>query len=130
MYNNTTPNYNTQTGAISTGVWAYWNLIWDGSDMYTYKNGAQVGSGTTAANPIRRALRGTNYIGRSNWAADAYLNGAVDELRFKRFYQAGLAYSENNNYTNPQTYWLVGSPQEANYGPRFGFVIFQDPGII
>ena len=44
-----------------------------------YKNGQVVGSGTTAA--PRSVWRTLNYIGRSNWSADLYFQGNMDDVR-------------------------------------------------
>ena len=68
-------------------------------NVVIYKNGVQVGSGTTAVpNIVSRTL---SFIGRSNWTVDGYFDGSIDELsiynralrhdQIKAIYDAGSA---------------------------------------
>ncbi len=66
-----------------TGGWVHTCATWDAStNMYVYKNGTQTASKTdAAAGALSRVYRTTNYIGESNWAADAFFDGRMDELQ-------------------------------------------------
>lgn len=75
----------TQTGIsgpanLVAGRWYHVAVTVDGSgNARMYTDGVQVASGTlTGAANVSRTLC---YIGKSNWAADGYLNGTVDEMR-------------------------------------------------
>jgi hypothetical protein len=45
-----------------------------------YINGVQVGIATSMAYP-RSVQRSTNFLGRSNWEVDTYLNGGIKDFR-------------------------------------------------
>jgi hypothetical protein len=42
------------------------------------KNGVMVGSNTVYVPPV--AVRGSNYIGKSDWASDGYFQGDIAEI--------------------------------------------------
>jgi arabinan endo-1,5-alpha-L-arabinosidase len=70
----------TATGAIELNKWQHFAVT---SDVcgYTvvYKNGVPIKTGTTS--PPWHATRIYNYIARSNWSADAYYEGRLDDIR-------------------------------------------------
>ena len=49
--------------------------------MRLYQDGKLVAEGETSSLPSDLGVTDQNYIGRSQWTADAYYNGAIDELR-------------------------------------------------
>lgn len=72
-----------------------------------YLNGVAIGSAVaTALPPV--ATRSNNYIGRSNWSADAYLNGSIDELRiYSTARTADTIRNDRYNTVNPGDSTLV-----------------------
>lgn len=68
------------TGAIVLHQWQMFTATLDASgNVLLYKDGVQIASGTTAVpSNIQRV---NNYIGRSNWSADAYFEGRLDDVR-------------------------------------------------
>ena len=69
------------TAALPTGVWTHVAVTRSGSTGILYVNGAEVGRNSSMSlNPS--SLGNTmNYIGRSQYSADPYLNGSVDDFR-------------------------------------------------
>ena len=47
-----------------------------------FKNGQLVGTGTTSPTTVTRT---NNYIGRSNWSADDYYQGYMDDIRLYNY---------------------------------------------
>ncbi len=70
----------TAAGAISTGTWQHFAVTQTSSgSVVIYKNGAQVATGSTTV-PVN-VTRAANYLGRSNWSSNAYLDGMLDDVR-------------------------------------------------
>lgn len=68
--------------ALPTGEWHHLAVVLGPSDVVLYVDGQP--SGTSATIPLRPADLGNtpnNYIGRSQFSVDAYLDGAIDEFR-------------------------------------------------
>lgn len=64
---------------LPIGSWVQVAATLSGNTGCIYIDGALVATGTMQS-PLA-IVRTLNYIGRSNWAADAYLAGAVDDIR-------------------------------------------------
>ncbi len=80
------------TSALTTGVWHHVAVTLNGNTGILYLNGVPVG--TNNAMTLRPASLGSttnNYLGRSQYAADAYLDGQLDEFRI---YSVALSRSE------------------------------------
>lgn len=70
----------TATGAISLNTWQMFTVTVDASgNVKIYKNAQLIQTGTTAV--PQNVVRTRNYIGRSNWSADAYYQGSMDDVR-------------------------------------------------
>jgi prepilin-type N-terminal cleavage/methylation domain-containing protein len=69
----------TTSPALQTGRWAFVTGVLSGSTTSVYVDGLLVARG--AANPLNSVARTINYIGRSNWVADAYYSGLIDSVR-------------------------------------------------
>jgi hypothetical protein len=81
IYNNTTPGGTITSPTVQTGTntWSFMVYTFSGGVARIYKDGTQIASGSqTAPLPVLRTLC---YIGRSQWAGDAYANAAFDEFR-------------------------------------------------
>jgi hypothetical protein len=72
-----------------------------------YLNGVVIGTAVaTALPPV--TTRTNNYIGRSNWPADSYLNGSIDELRiYNTARNADTISNDRYNTVNPGDSSLV-----------------------
>jgi hypothetical protein len=76
----TTGNDNINSGqTLPLNQWVQLAAVQTGSTGILYMNGAQVA--TSANTPIASDIRNYNYIGRSNWVSDAYLDGKVSSLK-------------------------------------------------
>lgn len=72
----------TGTSALSAGTWSQVAVTLNGSLGILYLNGIPVG--TNSAMTLRPSNLGNtvnNYLGRSQYSGDAYLNAALDEFR-------------------------------------------------
>ncbi|HOM60274.1 MAG TPA: cellulase family glycosylhydrolase [Anaerohalosphaeraceae bacterium] len=68
--------------ALPTGVWTHVAVTISGGAGILYINGAEVGrNNSMSLTPDSLGDTTQNYIGRSQYAADPYLNGCVDEFR-------------------------------------------------
>lgn len=72
-------NVLTAPNALPTNTWNHVVYTFAGGGATLYINGQQVAQVVQPA-PVNIA-RTINYIGRSNWAADAYANARMDEFR-------------------------------------------------
>src|SRR5205814_4864677 len=69
-------------GPLPTGTWTHVAVVLNGSTGTFYVNGVQVGQNTSMTlNPSSLGATTQNYIGKSQFGADAYLNGRVDDFR-------------------------------------------------
>lgn len=67
--------------ALGTNTWVHVaGVIQTDRTMRLYVNGTQVATGT-ATGDVPVVNRTSNYLGKSNWSADALLNGAVADVR-------------------------------------------------
>lgn len=67
--------------ALQTGTWIHLaGVVGTDNSMRLYVNGDEVATGSTSTAPPT-VDRTSNYIGKSNWSADALLNGAVADIR-------------------------------------------------
>ena len=73
-------SYVRAANAIALNAWQFFAVTVDNrGNVRIYKNGQLLQSGATTAPPS--VWRTANYIGRSNWAADAYYQGDMDDFR-------------------------------------------------
>ncbi|BCU77169.1 LamG-like jellyroll fold domain-containing protein [Luteolibacter sp. LG18] len=70
------------SAALPTGAWTHVAVTLSGTTGTLYVNGVAVGTNTAMTlTPSSLGNTTQNYIGRSQFAADPYLNGSVDDLR-------------------------------------------------
>lgn len=68
------------SGALELNKWQFFAAVVDSEgNAVIYKDGQVVASGTTVCPPD--VLRRNNYIGKSNWSADDYYSGYMDDIR-------------------------------------------------
>jgi hypothetical protein len=78
--------------ALPTGQWVHVAVTLAGSTGSLYVNGSLVGSNTGMTHaPFRLGATGQNWIGRSQYGADPYFNGKIDDFRI---YQGALSAAE------------------------------------
>ena len=74
----------TAAGAIELNKWQHYTVtVNKNGAAVLYKNGQAVATGTTGT--ALNVYRAINYIGRSNWTADAYYQGSMDEIRLYNY---------------------------------------------
>lgn len=72
----------TGSAALPSGAWTHVAVTRSGGTGILYVNGAEVGRhGSMSLTPDSMGVTTQNYIGRSQYSADAYLDGRVDEFR-------------------------------------------------
>ncbi|HRV21253.1 MAG TPA: hypothetical protein P5324_11790, partial [Anaerohalosphaeraceae bacterium] len=72
------------TNAIELNKWQFFAAAVDADgNVKIYKNGQVVKTGKTAA--PRQLYRRNLFIGRSNWSADSYYQGAMDDIRLYNY---------------------------------------------
>jgi len=67
--------------AVATGIWTHIAVTLSGSLGTLYVNGTAVGTNSAMTlNPLSLGNATNNYIGKSQFSGDSYLNGLVDEF--------------------------------------------------
>lgn len=74
---------NTAAAAISLNQWQHFAVNVSGAQVRMFKNGALIYQGTLS-NTLASVARTSNFLGRSNWPADAAFKGMLDEPAFSR----------------------------------------------
>jgi regulation of enolase protein 1 (concanavalin A-like superfamily) len=69
------------TSALATGGWHHVAVTLNGATGTIYVDGQKVGSGGVNIRPSQLGVTTQNWIGRSQFSADPYLDGRVDEFR-------------------------------------------------
>lgn len=73
------------TAALPTGVWTHVAVTLAGATGTLYVNGVAVGTNTAMTTaPFRMSSTSQNWLGRSQYPADPYFNGLIDDLRIYR----------------------------------------------
>jgi len=99
------------TYTFPTGVWTHVALTQSGTTGTLYINGTSVG--TNAGLTLKPSNLGTttlNYVGRSQWSNDPYLNGTLDDFRF---YSQAMSAAEINALAHP----AAGAPAQLAVVP-------------
>ena len=103
-------NYNQQVvegPALPTGQWVHVAVTLSDRVAILYINGVEVGRNTGFfLQPLQLGETPANFIGRSQFPADPYLNGRIDDFRIYNYSLSGSA-----------IYGIWG--QSANRGPEF-----------
>ncbi|HOL32815.1 MAG TPA: LamG domain-containing protein, partial [Anaerohalosphaeraceae bacterium] len=73
----------TAAGAIALNEWQMFAVTADSfGHVKLFKNGQLIQTGSSAPSSVTRTR---NFIGRSNWSADAYYQGALDDIRIYNY---------------------------------------------
>ncbi|MEO5913773.1 MAG: LamG-like jellyroll fold domain-containing protein [Luteolibacter sp.] len=100
----TTAGYNNEKAIVSStalaaGSWAHIAVTLTGNTGRLYLNGDLVGTNATMTlSPSSLGNATLNYLGRSRYAADPYLNGALDDFRI---YSRALSAGEISAFAHP-----------------------------
>jgi hypothetical protein len=101
---------------ISLNQWDFYTATVDESGIMTiYKNGQQIAQKTDGFKP-NYILRTAQFIGKSNFSADGYFNGAMDDIRI---YNTALSATEILNLYDTQTLAV----ETENLNTNLGFYI-------
>ena len=76
-------NFDAQS-PLPVGLWTHVAVTLKGNVSTVYINGAVIGTGVVPVTPSQLGQTTQNWIGRSQYSADPYLNGIVDQ--FKIYY--------------------------------------------
>ncbi|MGC1376374.1 MAG: LamG-like jellyroll fold domain-containing protein, partial [Anaerolineales bacterium] len=89
-----------RSSVLTTGAWIHIAITRNGNTGTLYVNGASVATNTSMTlSPASLGATVNNWIGRSQFSGDPYLNGAIDEFRI---YNRALSAAEISTlYTNP-----------------------------
>lgn len=71
---------NINIGTITINTWYHIVLTFQSTDIKAYLNGNLITTITTAS-PVGGHTLNYNYLGKSNWSADALLNGSLNDFR-------------------------------------------------
>jgi hypothetical protein len=78
------------TSALPTGQWTHVAVTLSGGIGTLYVNGVAVGSNNSMTlTPASLGVTTNNYIGKSQWTTDPYLNGRVDDFRLYNYALSG-----------------------------------------
>lgn len=122
LYNNGVVHSRIDAGIYSTSDWVHIIMTWNNAaaTLDLYKNGAKVGSSTSASNWLRDAARAGCYLGRSyfNTTPTDVFDGYLDEIRIGNSVSssvyASVAY---NAQSSPETFIIYDSVVEKPVFP-------------
>lgn len=102
----------------NTGAWVHWAVVLNNatSTMTLYKNGAVLATanGTVTLTPQNLEASTTNYFGRSQYAADHYIDAKFDEFRISSVARpAGWITTSYNNQNTPSSFYTIGTEVTA-----------------
>jgi biopolymer transport protein ExbB len=102
----------------NTGAWIHWAVVLNNatSTMTLYKNGAVLAtaSGTVTNTPQSLEPSTVNYFGRSQYAADHYIDAQFDEFRISSSARsAGWITTSYNNQNAPSSFYTVSAEAAA-----------------
>lgn len=93
------------TTTITTGTWYHVAVRFNGSVATIYVNGVQVGQNSSMTlTPSSLGASWNNYFGRSQYSADPYLDGRLDDFRI---YNRALSASEIGELYGLQLHWKL-----------------------
>ncbi|MFM6842116.1 MAG: fibronectin type III domain-containing protein, partial [Candidatus Planktophila sp.] len=89
--------------------WNHWAIVLNGTTCLIYKNGNVVTNTSYTFLPTSNVSRSNVWLGRSNWVADAYLEGGIADIAF---YNRPLQFAEVQQLKEDQ----AGSTVKAGDG--------------
>jgi beta-xylosidase len=75
-------NESAVTGSVTSGQWHHYDVVFDGTTMRVYVDGVLLGENTALSATVSDLGSDlVGYLGRSLYSADAYFQGAYDNIR-------------------------------------------------
>ncbi len=116
------------TSALPTGTWTHVAVTKSGNTGRLYVNGAQVGQNTAMTlSPSSLGNTTQNWIGRSQYTGDPFLDGQVDDFRI---YNRALSAAEVQSLANPSGgtgpiawYQFEGNANDSSGNGRNGTLV-------
>ncbi len=94
---------------VSNNVWNHWVGIWNGTQIFLYKNGVQVNS--TSKSTIGTPSKTSDYIGADAADNQRYFNGSIDDVRIYNRSLSATEIEELYNETQPDTDPVLGTKE-------------------
>lgn len=103
---------NFEGGAIGTSGWQYATVVYDGTNVIGYINGAVVFSSAFSTN-IDNSIGEAVLLGtRADLTGTRFFEGILDELRISEAaHTAGWVATEYNNQSSPSTFYAFGEEE-------------------
>ncbi|UII34567.1 DUF2341 domain-containing protein [Fulvivirga ulvae] len=99
------------TNTTNTGSWIHWAVVLNNSasTMSIYRNGSLLGNATgVSLSPQDLEASTANYFGRSQYAADHYIDAKFDEFRISTTQRtAGWVATSYNNQNTPSSFYSI-----------------------
>ena len=116
--NNTNEQGPVSSNVTNTGAWMHWAVVLNNatSTMTLYKNGAVLATAAGTVTNAPQALEAStaNYFGRSQYAADHFIDAKFDEFRISSMARsAGWITTSYNNQNTPSSFYTVSSEVTA-----------------
>lgn len=115
VYNAAAASQVEAQNALSLDVWQFLVVTMDGSGSVSlYKNGMQLATGTVSVPNV--VIRTSNFIGESNWQADALFEGAMDEVKIYNYAMtadeiAEIYYQSEGEFCQEYPPWDLSGPE-------------------
>lgn len=105
------------TGALALDQWQHFALTVSGVAASIYRNGTLVASGNLSG-PVSNVRRLSNYLGRSNWGADEYFQGKLDQVEVSHWAHTANWYKLVYANQKPDQNLVVFTPP-STCSPKF-----------
>jgi hypothetical protein len=111
------------TGTLVAGQWKHYTMTVNtaGGVSALYVDGASAGTLTATYSDVERTA---SYLGRSNWAADTYFTGKMDEVQVSKVARkpgwAKLSFETQKPGATLLTFGATGAPASVAPVPRSG----------
>ncbi|MGE5659486.1 MAG: LamG-like jellyroll fold domain-containing protein [Actinomycetota bacterium] len=121
---------------LETGKWTHLAVTMDATgNVILYKDGLLIGQKKLHLPPT--VTRNQNYLGKSNWSSDGFLNGKIDEFRIWSGVrsQAEIQSNMNRRLTGNETglvgYWQFTDGSAKDRSPKgYHGKIFGQPSVV
>lgn len=100
--------------SVPMNEWVFLTFLYENGEIRLYKNGTLWNSGSSAYAP-QNIVRTMNYIARSNWSADSYYRGSIDDFRI---YNQALDPNDIQSLYNNQATWFANDPVDDTLAPN------------
>jgi Concanavalin A-like lectin/glucanases superfamily/GLEYA domain len=117
-------NYNYDSTAVNDNAWRHYVWTFSPTGLWTfYLNGSVYKTVQNVSVPT--TIRTSNFLGKSNWAADAYMQMIMDEFRFYNKSISANDVLNLYNYTGSTTGKYY--PISATWTPKYDYLVAYYP---